>query len=64
MGHVPTSILNLFFVGEGPPQWLATGALARRPGVALLPGPGALQPNQRLIFKYAVALIARRSIDA
>ena len=44
MGHVPTSILNLFFVGEGPPQWLATGALACRPAVALLAGPGAPQP--------------------
>jgi len=30
MGHVPISILNLFFVGEGPPQWLATGALECR----------------------------------
>ncbi|KAB8106192.1 hypothetical protein EE612_040424 [Oryza sativa] len=41
-----TSILNLLFVGEGSSQWqaLATGALARRSGVALLPGPGA--PNQ------------------
>ena len=41
---MPTSILNLFFVGEGPPQWLATGALACRPAVALLAGPGAPQP--------------------
>ena len=45
MGYVSILILNLFFVGKGPPQWLATGALARRPAVALLAGPGAPQPN-------------------
>jgi hypothetical protein len=45
VGHAPTSILNLFFVGEGPPQWLAAGALASRPAVALLAGPGAPQPS-------------------
>jgi hypothetical protein len=44
VGHALTLILNLFFVGEGPPQWLATGALACRPAVALLAGPGAPQP--------------------
>ena len=45
MDHVSTSILNLFFVGKGPPQWLATGVLERRPAVALLAGPGAPQPK-------------------
>jgi len=43
---VPASILNLFFMGEGPPQWLATGALECRSGVALQPEPGAPQPNR------------------
>ena len=33
-------------MGEGPPQWLATGALECRSGVALQPEPGAPQPNR------------------
>ena len=47
---MPTSILNLFFVGEGPPPWLATGALACRSGVALQSEPGAPQPIQKQRF--------------
>jgi hypothetical protein len=46
VGHESTSILNLFFMGEGPSQWLATGALKCRPAVALLAGLGAPQPNK------------------
>jgi len=46
MGHVPALILNLFIVGERSQQWLATGVLMCRLGVALLPWLGALQPKQ------------------
>ena len=53
---MPTSILNLFFVGEGPPQWLATGALACRPAVALLAGLGAPQPIQNKTFLSGLKL--------
>jgi hypothetical protein len=39
--------------GEGPPQWLATGPLERRPAFALLAGPGAPQLNRNQNYGLA-----------
>jgi hypothetical protein len=60
--QLPFSILNLVFVGDGSPQWLATGALEHRPAVALLAGPGAPQPNliERLIVHWATDEILKQ----
>ena len=49
-GPCAALILNLFIVGERSQQWLSTGVLMCRLGVALLPWLGALQPKQSYKF--------------
>jgi hypothetical protein len=47
-----------FFVGEGPPKWLATEALERRSCVALQPKPDAPQPSRNKCFVHLRVLLA------
>lgn len=58
VGHVLTSILNLFFCGGGSTtNGLPLGALTRRPAIALLAGRGAPQPRQ-----IAISLFGNSSV--